>query len=375
MEMCFRIECRDRGSSARVGKLVTAHGEITTPAFMPVGTLGSVKSLTPEEVVELGGEIILANAYHLYLRPGDELVKDFGGLHRFMNWFGPILTDSGGYQVMSLASKRKITEEGVLFQSHIDGSRHFFSPESTIKIQENIGADIIMCLDECTPYPVTKEYVEESTWRTVRWAKRCKESKTRDDQLLFGIVQGGVFVDLRKACAEALQEINFPGYAVGSLSVGEPKEETFRVIAEIVPGLPEEKPRYLMGMGTPQDLVEAIAHGVDLFDCVLPTRNARNGMLYTSSGNIQIKNQRYTKDENPVDPGCSCYVCRNYTRAYLRHLYVNRELLSYRLNTMHNLYFYFSVIKKARAAIANGTFEKFKKDFQSSEESEKKVAN
>jgi len=375
MEMCFRIECRDRGSSARVGKLVTAHGEITTPAFMPVGTLGSVKSLTPEEVVELGGEIILANAYHLYLRPGDELVKDFGGLHRFMNWSGPILTDSGGYQVMSLASKRKITEEGVLFQSHIDGSRHFFSPESTIKIQENIGADIIMCLDECTPYPVTKEYVEESTWRTVRWAKRCKESKTRDDQLLFGIVQGGVFVDLRKACAEALQEINFPGYAVGSLSVGEPKEETFRVIAETVPGLPEEKPRYLMGMGTPQDLVEAIAHGVDLFDCVLPTRNARNGMLYTSSGNIQIKNQRYTKDENPVDPRCSCYVCRNYTRAYLRHLYVNRELLSYRLNTMHNLYFYFSVIKKARAAIANGTFEKFKKDFQSSEESEKKVAN
>ena len=375
MEMCFRIECRDRGSSARVGKLVTAHGEITTPAFMPVGTLGSVKSLTPEEVVELGGEIILANAYHLYLRPGDELVKDFGGLHRFMNWSGPILTDSGGFQVMSLASKRKITEEGVLFQSHIDGSRHFFSPESTIKIQENIGADIIMCLDECTPYPVTKEYVEESTWRTVRWAKRCKESKTRDDQLLFGIVQGGVFVDLRKACAKALQEINFPGYAVGSLSVGEPKEETFRVIAETVPGLPEEKPRYLMGMGTPQDLVEAIAHGVDLFDCVLPTRNARNGMLYTSSGNIQIKNQRYTKDENPVDPGCSCYVCRNYTRAYLRHLYVNRELLSYRLNTMHNLYFYFSVIKKARAAIANGTFEKFKKDFQSSEESEKKVAN
>ena len=375
MEMCFRIECRDRGSSARVGKLVTAHGEITTPAFMPVGTLGSVKSLTPEEVVELGGEIILANAYHLYLRPGDELVKDFGGLHRFMNWSGPILTDSGGFQVMSLASKRKITEEGVLFQSHIDGSRHFFSPESTIKIQENIGADIIMCLDECTPYPATKEYVEESTWRTVRWAKRCKESKTRDDQLLFGIVQGGVFVDLRKACAEALQEIDFPGYAVGSLSVGEPKEETFRVIAEIVPGLPEEKPRYLMGMGTPQDLVEAIAHGVDLFDCVLPTRNARNGMLYTSSGNIQIKNQRYTKDENPVDPRCSCYVCRNYTRAYLRHLYVNRELLSYRLNTMHNLYFYFSVIKKARAAIANGTFEKFKKDFQSSEESEKKVAN
>lgn len=375
MEMCFRIECRDRGSSARVGKLVTAHGEITTPAFMPVGTLGSVKSLTPEEVVELGGEIILSNAYHLYLRPGDELVKDFGGLHRFMNWSGPILTDSGGFQVMSLASKRKITEEGVLFQSHIDGSRHFFSPESTIKIQENIGADIIMCLDECTPYPATKEYVEESTWRTVRWAKRCKESKTRDDQLLFGIVQGGVFVDLRKACAEALQEIDFPGYAVGSLSVGEPKEETFRVIAEIVPGLPEEKPRYLMGMGTPQDLVEAIAHGVDLFDCVLPTRNARNGMLYTSSGNIQIKNQRYTKDENPVDPRCSCYVCRNYTRAYLRHLYVNRELLSYRLNTMHNLYFYFSVIKKARAAIANGTFEKFKKDFQSSEESEKKVAN
>lgn len=375
MRLCFEVKCRDDSSRARVGKLCTTHGEVTTPAFMPVGTLGSVKSLTPEEVLELGGEIILANAYHLYLRPGDELVKEFGGLHEFINWSGPILTDSGGFQVLSLAGKRKITEDGVNFQSHIDGSRHFFSPESTVKIQENLGADIIMCLDECTPYPATREYVENSMWRTVRWAKRCKESKTRDDQLLFGIVQGGVFLDLRKACAEALQEIGFPGYAIGSLSVGEPKEETFEVISEIVPDLPEDKPRYLMGMGTPSDLVEAIAHGVDLFDCVLPTRNARNGMLYTRSGSIQIKNQRYTRDKNPVDSDCSCYVCRNYSRAYLRHLFVNRELLSYRLNTMHNLYYYFSVIRKARAAIENGTFEDFKKEFQTTEDSEKKVAN
>lgn len=374
MESCFKIKYRDNSSQARVAELVTTHGKIVTPAFIPVGTLASVKSLTPEEVSELGAEIILANAYHLYLRPGDKLVREFGGLHYFMNWHGPILTDSGGFQVMSLASKRKITEEGVLFQSHIDGSRHFFSPESAIKIQENLGADIIMCLDECTPYPASREYVEESTWRTVRWAERCKKSKINDAQLLFGIVQGGVHLDLRLACAEALQEIDFPGYAVGSLSVGENKEETFKVVSEVVPKLPEEKPRYLMGMGTPGDLVEAIAHGVDLFDCVLPTRNARNGMLYTKSGNIQIKNQKFTKDKDPVDPACSCYVCKNYSRGYLRHLYVNRELLSYRLNTIHNLHFYFSVIKKVRGAIMNGTFEKLRKEFQTAEDSEKKVA-
>jgi len=375
VNLCFEVKFKDSSSGARVGKLVTSHGEITTPAFMPVGTLASVKALTPEEVLELGGEIVLANAYHLYLRPGDVLINELGGLHNFMHWHGPILTDSGGFQVMSLASKRKITEEGVWFQSHIDGSRHFFSPESTIKIQENLGADIIMCLDECTPYPANREYVEESTWRTVRWARRCKESKVREDQLLFGIVQGGIHLDLRQACSEELQKIDFPGYAVGSLSVGEPKEETFKVISEIVPRLPEEKPRYLMGMGTPQDIVEAIAHGVDLFDCVLPTRNARNGMLYTTRGSIQIKNQKFTKDSDPVDLECSCYVCRNYSRAYLRHLYVNRELLAYRLNTIHNLYFYFSLIRKVRAAIMNGTFENLRKEFQTGRESEKKVAN
>ncbi len=361
---CFQIRCKDSSSHARIGRLTTPHGEVTTPVFMPVGTLATIKSLTPEEVKELGGEMVLANAYHLYLRPGDELVKEFGGLHEFMNWSRPILTDSGGFQVMSLASKRKITEEGVWFQSHIDGSKHFFSPESTMKIEENLGADIIMCLDECTPYPVAREYVEKSMWRTIRWAKRCKESHRRNDQLLFGIVQGGVFVGLRKMCAEALQEIDFPGYAVGSLSVGEPKEDTYRIISEVVPELPEDKPRYLMGMGTPQDIVEAVAHGVDLFDCVLPTRNARNGMLYTSAGNIQIKNQKYTKDKNPIDPECSCYVCRNYTRAYLRHLYVNRELLSYRLNTMHNLHYYFSLLKKIRLSIENGAFENLRKEFQ-----------
>ncbi len=375
MNRCFEIKYKDKHTCARVGTLETVHGKITTPAFMPVGTLASVKSLTPEEVAELGGEIVLANAYHLYLRPGDEVVRDFGGLHRFMNWNGPILTDSGGFQVMSLAGRRKISEDGVVFRSHIDGSEHFFSPESAVRIQENLGADIIMCLDECTPYPVSREYVEESMRRTVRWAKRCKESKRREDQLLFGIVQGGVFTDLRKECATALREIDFPGYAVGSLSVGEPKEDTFRVISEIVPELPGNKPRYLMGMGTPLDLVEAISHGVDLFDCVLPTRNARNGMLYTSKGSIQIKNHKYFRDKNPVDPECSCYVCRNFTRGYLRHLYVNRELLSYRLNTMHNLHYYFSIIKEVRRAIKDGTLEKLRKEFQMREESEKKVAN
>ncbi len=375
VESHFEIKCRDKTSGARVGKLVTSHGAITTPVFMPVGTLASVKSLTPEEVTELGGEIILANAYHLYLRPGDELVRDFGGLHRFMNWHGPILTDSGGFQVMSLASRRKISEDGVMFQSHIDGSKHFFSPESATRIQENLGADIIMCLDECTPYPATRQYVEESMWRTIRWAKRCKESKSREDQLMFGIVQGGIYVDLRKTCARVLTEIDFPGYAIGSLSVGEPKEETLRVISETVPELPDNKPRYLMGMGTPSDLVEAISHGVDLFDCVLPTRNARNGMLYTGSGSIQIKNQKFRNDKGPVDPECSCYVCKNYSRAYLRHLYVNRELLSYRLNTMHNLYFYFSLIRKIREAIRDGNFEKLRKEYQTQGQSEKKVAN
>lgn len=364
MSFSFKVQWKDSETNARTGELTTPHGIVTTPAFIPVGTAGSVKSLTTEDLKDLGAEIILANAYHLYLRPGDALIKEHGGLHKFTHWSGPILTDSGGFQVLSLAARRKITEEGVLFRSHLDGSEHFFSPEVTTRVQENIGADIIMCLDECTPYPASREYVANSMRRTVRWAERCKKSIGRNDQALFAIVQGGVFADLRRECAELLQDIGFPGYAIGSLSVGEPKAETFRIIEEVNPHLPENQPRYLMGMGTPSDLIEAVTHGVDLFDCVLPTRNARNGMLFTSSGKIQIKNKQYATDREPIDSQCTCYVCKNYSRAYLRHLFVNRELLAYRLNTVHNLFFYEDLMRKIRRSIKEKTFGELKRNFQ-----------
>ncbi len=358
----FRVMARDGG--ARRGRLVTARGAtVETPVFMPVGTQATVKSLSPDELESLGASIILGNTYHLYLRPGAERVARLGGLHRFMAWHRAILTDSGGFQVFSLARTRAIEEEGVRFQSHIDGSPHFIRPETAMEIQRLLGSDIAMCFDECTPYPVTRGYAEASMRRTVRWAERCRRSRTGDHQAVFGIVQGSVFADLRKACLEALQEIGFEGYAVGSLSVGEPKETMLSVLEELAPCLPEERPRYLMGVGTPEDLVEGVRLGIDMFDCVMPTRNARNGALFTSSGNLQIKNSRFADDSEPIEPGCTCYTCRRFSRAYLRHLFLARELLAYRLNTLHNLHYYLKLMADIRNAVEAGSFESWRKDF------------
>lgn len=343
--------------------MITAHGPVETPVFMPVGTQASVKSLSPEELEELGARIILGNTYHLYLRPGAERVARLGGLHTFMHWSGSILTDSGGFQVFSLAKIRKIEEDGVLFQSHIDGSTHLIRPETSISIQDQLGSDIAMCFDECTPYPVDYNYALQSMQRTVRWAKRCKDAKRRPEQALFGIVQGSVFLDLRKACLESLEEIGFDGYALGSLSVGESKEEMLNVLETMTPLLPQNRPRYLMGVGTPEDLVEGVRLGVDMFDCVMPTRNARNGTLFTSRGNLQIKNSRYAEDKDPIEPGCTCYTCQRFSRAYLRHLYIARELLAYRLNTIHNLHHYLSLMAAMRKAIEEGRFEEWRRGF------------
>lgn len=341
----------------------TGHGPVETPVFMPVGTQASVKSISPDELEDLGAQIILGNTYHLLLRPGSERVSRLGGLHRFMHWNGSILTDSGGFQVFSLARINRIEEEGVVFQSHIDGSRHEIRPETSMECQMQLGSDIAMCFDECTSYPVTYEYARESMLRTVRWAARSKAAHTLPQQALFGIVQGSVFNDLRRQCLEMLLEIGFDGYALGSLSVGESKEEMQSVLEELAPGLPAESPRYLMGVGTPEDLVEGVRCGVDMFDCVMPTRNARNGMLFTSTGSIQIKNSRYADDENPIEAGCSCYTCRRFSRAYLRHLFMARELLAYRLNTLHNLHYYLGLMEAMRSAIETNTFEEWRRGF------------
>jgi len=330
---------------------------------MPVGTQGSVKSLTPHELHDLGAKIILGNTYHLYLRPGAETIVNLGGLHSFMHWDQSILTDSGGFQVFSLAKMRKLHEEGVLFQSHIDGSRHMISPEIATQIQMQLGSDIAMCFDECTPYPVTYEYARKSMELTVRWAKRCKLAHNLGQQALFGIVQGSVFSDLRQACLEQLEEIGFDGYALGSLAVGEPKEQMLAVLDRLTRKLPESQPRYLMGVGTPQDLVEGVSYGVDMFDCVMPTRNARNGVLFTSWGSIQIKNSRYAGDKSPIENDCGCYTCRHFSRAYLRHLFMARELLAYRLNTIHNLYYYLQLMKNMRTAIKEKRFDQWRRDF------------
>ena len=335
-----------------MGRCHTAHGVFQTPAFMPVGTQGTVKALTPEDLREMGAEIILSNTYHLYLRPGHERIQRLGGLHRFMHWDHPLLTDSGGFQVFSLNSLVKIAEEGVQFQSHIDGSRHEITPEKAVKIQEALGADIIMCLDECTPFPAGHEEAERSLELTLNWSRRCKDSHRREDQALFGIVQGGMYPDLRKRCVEALGEMGFDGYALGGLSVGESKEMMIEVVSRTAPLLPPGQPRYLMGVGTPWDIAQAVLHGVDMFDCVLPTRNARNGMLFTKSGRLVIKNAKYAEDDYPVEPGCSCYTCRHYSRAYLRHLYLAEEILAMRLNTIHNLHFYMTFMAEVRQAIA-----------------------
>ncbi len=366
--MKFQVLSKDPEGSARTGRIETSRGPVHTPIFMPVGTAGSVKSISPDDLESVGAQIILANTYHLYLRPGHERVARLGGLHKFMGWDRPILTDSGGFQVFSLARINKIEEEGVRFQSHIDGSRHLLTPEAAIGIQRNLGSDIMMCFDECTTYPVSLEYASESVSRTLRWAVRSKEAAAGSGQALFGIVQGSVFKDLRDMCLEKLAAIGFDGYAIGSLSVGESKEQMLEVMNWLAPRLPESTPRYVMGVGTPEDLVEGVRAGVDMFDCVMPTRNGRNGTLFTSHGPIHIKNNSYAEDPGPLDPDCGCYTCRRFSRAYLRHLFISRELLSYRLNTIHNLHFYLGLMEQMRAAITAGRFEQWRKDFHARHE-------
>ena len=366
--MVFEILKRDSDCQARLGRLLTTHGTVDTPVFMPVGTQASVKSLTPDELESLGAQIILGNTYHLHMRPGADRIARLGGLHNFMHWPHSILTDSGGFQVFSLARINKIEEEGVAFQSHIDGSKHLISPEAALTIQMHLGSDIAMVFDECNSYPVSHQYAAESMQRTVRWAARSKAAHDLPEQALFGIIQGSVFLDLRKACLEQLEVIGFDGYALGSLSVGESKEEMLAVLETITPLMPFSRLRYLMGVGTPEDLVEGVRLGVDMFDCVMPTRNARNGMLFTSQGSIQIKNSAYADDGGPIEEGCLCYTCRRFSRAYLRHLFMARELLAYRLNTLHNLYYYLNLMAKMREAVAEGRFEAWRRTFYAQRE-------
>ncbi|MGH7827469.1 MAG: tRNA guanosine(34) transglycosylase Tgt [Candidatus Binatia bacterium] len=347
----FEVIKKDPLTRARLGRLVTAHGIIETPAFMPVGTQGTVKALLPRDLKEMGCQILLGNTYHLYLRPGAELIRGVGGLHRFMGWDGPILTDSGGYQVFSLAAMRKITEEGARFQSHIDGSYHLLTPEKAVEIQESLGSDIAMALDECIPHDAARDYVRTSTERTIRWAERCLSARQKDDQLMFGIVQGGMHEDLRQFCVNEMAPMPFEGFAVGGLGVGE-GEKLFQAIGAFTAGLlPEDRPRYLMGVGRPEDIINAVRAGFDMFDCVIPTRNARNGTLFTSRGKLSIKRAEFANDSRPADEGCDCYCCRNFSRAYLRHLYVAGEILASQLNSLHNLYFYHRLMEGCREAV------------------------
>ena len=359
----YKIIAEDKETGARAGEFTTPHGIIKTPVFMPVGTQATVKAIIPEELETLGAQIILSNTYHLYMRPGEDIVAEAGGLHRFMNWKHPILTDSGGFQVFSLGDLRKINEDGVEFRSHIDGSKHFMRPEDSIAIQEKLGADIIMAFDECVKLPAEQDYSLKSMERTVRWAKRCKEFHSREDQALFGIVQGCTFEKQRIECARLLQEIDFPGYAIGGLSVGESHEEMYRILDCTVPELPKEKPRYLMGVGFPTNLVEGIARGIDMFDCVLPTRNGRNGTVFTHEGRMNLKNLKYARDFTPMDPHCGCYACRNYTRAYIRHLHTAGEILAARLCSLHNVHFLVNLVAEARQAIIDGRFAQFRRNF------------
>ena len=365
MSFKFSVHTQDTITSARTGELTLPHGTIKTPVFMPVGTLGSVKATSPEELENIGFDIILGNTYHLYLRPGDELIKKAGGLHSFINWDRNMLTDSGGFQVMSLQQFRKITEQGIEFQSHIDGSYHLFSPERVMEIEHNLGADIIMVLDECAPHPCTKEYAKESAEMSVRWAKRCKikHEQLGGEQSLFGIVQGSIYDDLREENAKELISIDFPGYAIGGLAVGENKEDMLRIVNLMDRVLPKEKPRYLMGVGTPLDLLENIEHGVDMFDCVMPTRHARNGQAFTRDGRLTVRNGKYKEDFHPLQDDCDCYACRNFSRAYIRHLINVKEILGIRLTTIHNLTFYNTLIKEIREAINSGTFSEYKNNF------------
>ncbi len=356
----LKFTLQAKSINARAGVIETPHGNILTPVFMPVGTVGSVKAMSPHELKEGHAQIILGNTYHLYMRPGHELIRDAGGLHKFISWDRPMLTDSGGFQVMSLAVLRKITKEGVKFQSHIDGSYHLFTPEKVIEIQEALGADIIMSFDECPPYPTTREYVEKSLKITLNWAVRGKEAFTNTKkQALFGIVQGGVYEDLREKSAVKLMEMDFDGYSIGGLAVGEPKADMFRITEFLNPILPVDKPRYLMGVGTPTDLLNNIANGVDMFDCVMPTRNARKGSIFTRYGKMIIKAARYKEDFNPIDSLCPCYTCRNFSRAYIRHLITMNEILGMRLTTIHSLYFYQELMQMARKAILNDSYAAF----------------
>ncbi|MEA1969301.1 MAG: tRNA guanosine(34) transglycosylase Tgt [Thermodesulfobacteriota bacterium] len=361
----FEILKKSQESRARTGKIKTLHGEIQTPIFMPVGTLGSVKSVSVEELKECGAEIILGNTYHLYLRPGCEVIEHMQGLHRFINWDRPMLTDSGGFQFFSLAKLAKFSDDGVSFQSHIDGSRHVFTPEKAVKIQSVLGSDIMMSLDWCIGYPANKKDTMEALKKTTMWAKRGRDfwEKSGCKNSLFGIVQGGMYKDLRTISAEQLMELDFPGYAVGGLSVGEPKDIMYEMAEHTIPLLPENKPRYVMGVGTPEDLVELVDMGADMFDCVMPTRNARNGQLFTHKGTINIPNARFRFDEKPIDELCSCYTCQNYSRAYLRHLYKSKELLAYRLNSIHNIHYYLDLMRQIRSAIDQGRFKAFKREF------------
>ena len=395
MQKSLEVLASDRDSKARRGLLTTAHGIIDTPAFMPVGTQGSVKAVSPRELRELDAQIILGNTYHLFVRPGLDVIKHFGGLHNFMKWNGPILTDSGGYQIFSLAKLRKITEDGVEFQNHIDGARAFISPEIAMEIQAALGSDIAMALDECAPYPCEYDYAAQSAQMTTRWAKRCKEANAvilsevegsrgttsklsqrdsstalrsaRNDggtrQLLFGIVQGGTFEDLRKQSAQAIVELDFDGYAIGGVSVGEPEKEMMRAVESAEPFLPKDKPRYAMGLGTPPQLLEMIARGMDMFDCVLPTRLARNGTAFTGTGTHNLKNAEFALDKQPIEENCACPACREFSRGYIRHLVKAEEILGLRLITLHNLHFYLELMNRARAETERGTFDQFRKTF------------
>ena len=357
------FELLSQSGDARRGTLSFERGEIQTPVFMPVGTYGTVKAMTPEELLDLGTEIILGNTFHLMLRPGMEVIKESDGLHKFMHWDKPILTDSGGYQVFSLAESRKITEEGAHFRSPVDGSNVFLGPEEAIQIQHILGADIIMIFDECTPYPVTETEARESMELSLRWAERSKTAHGNNKNALFGIIQGGMFPELRKESLAGLCEIGFDGYAIGGLSVGEPEELMLDVLDKLVPEMPDDKPRYLMGVGTPENIVEAVLRGIDMFDCVMPTRNARNGHLFTHSGDIRIRNATHRHSQEPIDDECGCYTCQHYSRAYLHHLDKTNEILGARLNTMHNLFYYQELMQGLRKAIEMGSLEAFVADF------------
>ncbi|MFO7153982.1 MAG: tRNA guanosine(34) transglycosylase Tgt [Caldicoprobacter oshimai] len=354
-------ECSKTG--ARLGRIYTPHGSFETPIFMPVGTQATVKALTPRDLKEINAQIILANTYHLYLRPGYELIRQAGGLHKFMNWDRPILTDSGGFQVFSLADLREITDEGVYFRSHLDGSKHFISPEKAIEIENALGADIIMAFDECVPYPCDYETAKDAVERTSRWARRCKAAHQREDQALFGIIQGSVFRDLRMRSLEQLLELDFPGYGIGGLSVGEPKPVMYEILEHMIPAMPKDKPRYLMGVGSPDCLIEGVIRGVDMFDCVLPTRTARTGLAMTSRGKVMLRNAPYQRDFSPLDPECDCYTCQNFSRAYLRHLVKAREILAAILISLHNVRFLIRLMEEIREAIRNDCLLEYRDSF------------